>query len=198
MPHTNPPPPLVLASSSAYRRQLLGKLGLLFNCASPDIDESRRPGEPAIELARRLAESKALALVAAFPDHLIIGSDQVAAIGNRLLGKPGDREANIEQLQLATGKAVRFYTGLYVWNSREQQGLADMDITTVHFRPLDTRQIEAYVDRERPYDCAGGFKSESLGLALFERIEGEDPNALVGLPLIRLIRLLEQFGLAVL
>lgn len=198
MPNSNTNPPLVLASSSPYRRLLLEKLGLTFNCASPDVDESQRPGEPPQELARRLAESKARALAADFPDHLIVGSDQVATIGGRVLGKPGGRAAAIEQLLLAAGKAVSFHTGLYVWNSREQRGLGDLDTTTVHFRPLTRQQIEAYVERETPYDCAGGFKSESLGIVLFQRIEGEDPNALVGLPLIRLVKLLEQFGVAVL
>lgn len=198
MPNSNTHPPLVLASSSPYRRLLLEKLGLTFNCASPDVDESQRPGEPPQELARRLAESKARALAADFPDHLIVGSDQVATIGGRVLGKPGGRAAAIEQLLLAAGKAVSFHTGLYVWNSREQRGLGDLDTTTVHFRPLTRQQIEAYVERETPYDCAGGFKSESLGIVLFQRIEGEDPNALVGLPLIRLVKLLEQFGVAVL
>lgn len=198
MLNSNTNPPLVLASSSPYRRLLLEKLGLTFNCASPDVDESQRPGEPPQELARRLAESKARALAADFPDHLIVGSDQVATIGGRVLGKPGGRAAAIEQLLLAAGKAVSFHTGLYVWNSREQRGLGDLDTTTVHFRPLTRQQIEAYVERETPYDCAGGFKSESLGIVLFQRIEGEDPNALVGLPLIRLVKLLEQFGVAVL
>lgn len=198
MPQIFHQPPLVLASSSTYRRQLLGKLGLAFTCAAPEVDESRRPGEAAMALAQRLAESKARALAEAFPEHLIIGSDQVACVEERLLGKPGGRVGAIEQLQFAQGKAVRFYTGLYVFNSREQRGLADLDVTTVYFRPLSARQIEAYVDREQPYDCAGGFKSESLGIALFERIEGEDPNALVGLPLIRLVRLLERFGVEVL
>ncbi|TAN52770.1 MAG: septum formation inhibitor Maf [Methylococcaceae bacterium] len=195
IPH---PPSLVLASGSTYRRQLLSKLGLAFECAAPDVDESRRPGEAAMALAGRLAESKARALAEVFPAHLIIGSDQVACVDGRLLGKPGGRAGAIQQLQLVQGKPVRFYTGLYVFNSREQRGLAEMDVTTVHFRPLSTQQIEAYVDREQPYDCAGGFKSESLGIALFDRIEGEDPNALVGLPLIRLVRLLEPFGVEVL
>lgn len=197
MIYSAPNPPLVLASSSAYRRQLLGKLGLPFSTASPAVDESRQPKELAMELAKRLAESKARALAAVFPDHLIIGSDQVAVVNDRLLGKPGYREAAIEQLQLAAGKAMYFYTGLYVWNSREQRGLADMDVTIVHFRTLNLCQIIRYVEREQPYDCAGAFKSEGLGIALFERIEGEDPNALVGLPLIRLVRLLEQFGMEI-
>ncbi|WP_246598940.1 Maf family protein [Methylogaea oryzae] len=198
MPKSNAHPPLILASSSPYRRLLLEKLGLPFHCASPDVNESRLPGEAPETLARRLAESKARALAADFPDHLVIGSDQVATVDERVLGKPGGREAAIEQLQLAAGKAVSFHTGLYVWNSREQRGLGDLDTTTVHFRPLTRRQIEAYVEREAPYDCAGGFKSESLGIVLFERIEGDDPNALVGLPLIRLVTLLQRFGVAVL
>lgn len=197
MPYPNTHPPLVLASSSLYRRHLLEKLGLPFACAAPDVDERQRPGEAPQELAQRLAESKARALAGDFPDHLIIGSDQVATVDNRLLGKPGGRNAAIEQLMLAAGKAVCFHTGLYLWNSREQRGMGDMDTTTVYFRQLTRRQIETYVDRDTPYDCAGGFKSESLGIVLFERIQGEDPNALVGLPLIRLARLLEQFGVAI-
>lgn len=198
MPHVFQKTPLVLASSSVYRRQLLSKLGLPFECATPAVDESRQPGESPELLAGRLAESKARALAALFPAHLIIGSDQVACVDGRLLGKPGGRAGAIEQLQRAQGKPVRFYTGLYVFNSSEQRGLAGMDVTTVHFRPLHAHQIEAYVDREQPFDCAGGFKSESLGIALFERIDGDDPNALVGLPLIRLVSLLEQFGVEVL
>lgn len=190
--------PLILASSSPYRRLLLEKLALPFQCASPQVDETPHPGETPRELAVRLAESKAKALAGEFPGHLIIGSDQVACIDGHTLGKPGGREAAIEQLLLASGKTASFLTALYLWHSGERRGLSDLDTTTVHFRPLGRQQIENYVDREKPYDCAGGFKSESLGIALFQRIDSDDPNALIGLPLIRLVSLLQQFGVSVL
>lgn len=198
MPNSSLQTPLILASSSPYRRLLLEKLTLPFQCAAPHVDESPHPGESPEALALRLAESKAKALAGEFPGHLIIGSDQVACIDGRLLGKPGGREAAIGQLQLASGKTARFLTALYLWHSGEQRGLGELDTTTVHFRPLSRRQIENYVDREKPYDCAGGFKSESLGIALFQGIDSDDPNALIGLPLIRLVSLLQQFGVSVL
>lgn len=190
-------PPLVLASSSPYRREILAKLGLPFACAAPEIDESPLPDEPAERMVVRLAENKARALAKRFPNHLIIGSDQSAVLDDRVMGKPGCRERAMEQLRAASGKTVAFYTGLCVLNSASGDSLCDLDVTRVTFRVLDERQIAGYVERERPYDCAGGFKSEGLGVALFERIETEDPNALIGLPLIRLIRLLEAFGVRV-
>jgi septum formation protein len=162
------------------------------------VDEERRYNEPPDALAPRLAAEKALAVARRFPDHLVIGSDQVAVLDGELLGKPVTRDNAIHQLRKASGRSVRFYTALCVANAATGEIKTDLDLCTVVFRPLADGQIARYVDREQPYDCAGAFKSEGLGIALFERIEGEDPNALIGLPLIRLIRLLEAFGVEVL
>lgn len=197
----NPAPPypqLILASSSRYRSQILAKLGLPFETATPDIDETRNPGEQPEELALRLAHEKAQALASRFPRHLIIGSDQVAVIGDKHLGKPGTHARAIEQLRAASGQRVEFLTAICVLNTKTGESRVDLDRTTVHFRQLSDDMIAAYVDKERPYDCAGAFKSEGLGIVLFEKMETEDPNALVGLPLIRLVRLLEDQGVDVL
>jgi septum formation protein len=188
---------LVLASSSNYRQAILKKLHVDFKTASPDIDESPLAHEAPIEQALRLSQLKALALIDKFPDHLIIGSDQVALLNGTQLNKPGNRENAIVQLKTASGNQVGFYTGVCVVNSKTKQCLADVDICTVFFKTLTLKQIEHYVDLDQPYDCAGGFKSESLGIALFEKIQGDDPNALVGLPLIKLIALLAQFDVYV-
>lgn len=190
-------PRLILASTSAYRRTLLEKLGLSFGVAAPDVDESPRPGEAPAALAQRLATAKAQAVARRHPDSLVIGSDQVADLDGEPLGKPLTRDNTLRQLKNASGRSVRFYTALCVAESATGDIKTDLDVCTVVFRSLTDAQIERYVDRERPFDCAGGFKSEGLGIALFERIEGEDPNALVGLPLIRLARLLEGFGIRV-
>lgn len=198
----NPPPSaphrLILASSSPYRQALLAKLGLPFEAAAPAIAETARAGETPAQLSKRLAEEKARALAARFPAHLIIGSDQVAMLDGAQLTKPGNHARTVAQLRTASTKAVEFFTSVCVLDSATGEALTDMDRTVVHFRPLTDSQIEGYVDKELPYDCAGGFKSESLGIALLEKIEGEDPNALVGLPLIRLVRLLEKFGVEIL
>jgi septum formation protein len=189
---------LVLASSSRYRREILAKLGIPFVTATPEIDEAVKPTEKPDQLALRLARQKAQALAQRFPRHLIIGSDQVAMLDGQQLTKPGDRDRAIAQLRAASGRAVEFFTAVCVLDSATGTTRADLDKTVVRFRPLTDAMIEAYVDRDRPFDCAGGFKSESLGVVLFETIETEDPNALVGLPLLRLIRLLEGFGVDVL
>lgn len=191
-------PPLILASSSPYRQTLLAKFGLPFEADAPAIAETALAGETPAQLSRRLAEEKARALAGRHPAHLIIGSDQVAMLEGVQLTKPGTPARTAEQLRAASGKSVEFFTGVCVVNSATGEALADMDRTVVHFRRLTDTQIERYVAKERPYDCAGGFKSEGLGIVLFERIEGEDPNALVGLPLIRLARLLEKFGVEIL
>jgi septum formation protein len=190
--------PLILASSSAYRKALLDKLGLAYRTTSPNIDETPKPGEAPETQASRLAADKARALAGRYPDHLIIGSDQVAVANGQRLGKPGSRDNAIAQLRASSGHSVTFYTAICVLDSSSGMAKSDLDRTFVQFRKLSDQQIEHYVDREQPLDCAGSFKSEGLGIALFERIEGEDPNALIGLPLIRLIRLLEEFGLEVL
>ncbi|MGZ5580106.1 MAG: Maf family protein [Methylobacter sp.] len=188
---------LVLASSSPYRRELLNKLGLTFDTASPDIDETPLSDETPMQTAMRLSLQKAAALAAEFSQHLIIGSDQVAMLEDKPLNKPGSRENTIAQLAAASGKTARFYTGVCVYDSRNGQHRVDCDHCAVTFRVLSREQIERYVDLDRPFNCAGGFKAESLGIALFERIEGDDPNALIGLPLIKLIGLLEAFGVKV-
>lgn len=192
------PPPLVLASSSRYRQALLAKLGLPFEAAAPSVDETAKPGETPAQLSTRLAEEKAQALAGRYPAHLIVGADQVAMLEGAQLTKPGNFARAVEQLRAASGQRVEFLTSVCLLDSASGRALADTDRTVVHFRPLTDRQIAAYVGKERPYDCAGGFKSEGLGIVLFERIEGEDPNALVGLPLIRLARLLAAFGVEIL
>jgi septum formation protein len=188
---------LVLASTSVYRRELLGRLGLPFVTAAPDIDESPRNGESPRQLVLRLAEAKARAVAPQHPDALIIGSDQVAAVAGRILGKPGGHEQAAAQLRFASGKRLDFLTGLCLLNASSGAAQVEVVPVTVVFRPLDERQIENYLRRDKPYHCAGSFKSESLGVALCERIDCDDPNALIGLPLIRLIHMLDNEGVAV-
>ena len=189
---------LVLASSSEYRKALLEKLNLHFVCAHPNIDESAEALESPTELTLRLAEEKAKALAATYPKHFIIASDQVAIINHIQLHKPGNKQAAIEQLQMCSGKQVKFYTSVCILDTTNKQIKSAMDICTVYFKHLSKQQINYYIDIEQPYNCAGSFKSEGLGIALFERIEGEDPNALMGLPLIKLIQLLQEFNIDVL
>ncbi|MTW21150.1 Maf family protein [Allochromatium palmeri] len=189
------PPALVLASTSPYRRVLLERLGLPFATAAPDVDERRHPDEPPERLVRRLAEAKARAVAVNHPEALIIGSDQVACLDDAILGKPGDQATAIAQLERASGRCVVFQTGLCVLDARRGQAHTLVEPFRVHFRTLTRARILGYLERERPYDCAGSFKSEGLGIALFERLEGDDPTALIGLPLIRLIPLLESSGL---
>jgi len=190
--------PLILASTSPFRRALLEKLGVPFEVTSPCVDESARAGESPAEMVCRLAEAKARAGAPDQGPALVIGSDQVACIDGKILGKPGTRERAIAQLESASGKKVIFHTGLCLLDGRNDTARTECIDFTVYFRQLSRRQIEAYVERERPYNCAGSFKSEGLGIALFERLEGEDPNTLIGLPLIRLVAMLEAAGLDVL
>ncbi|MDU8360867.1 nucleoside triphosphate pyrophosphatase [Pseudomonas syringae group sp. J309-1] len=189
--------PLLLASSSPYRRELLARLRLPFVCASPDIDESHLPNEGPIELVRRLAEEKARALAAAYPGHLIIGSDQVAVLDGRILGKPHTFERAREQLGAASGSSVTFLTGLALFNSSTGGCQVDHVPFTVHMRTLDQVGIERYLRAEQPYDCAGSFKAEGLGVSLFRSTEGSDATSLVGLPLIRLVDMLIKEGVQV-
>nr|VFJ94260.1 MAG: MAF protein [Candidatus Kentron sp. H]VFJ94835.1 MAG: MAF protein [Candidatus Kentron sp. H]VFK01917.1 MAG: MAF protein [Candidatus Kentron sp. H] len=191
-------PPIVLASTSVYRRELLARLRLDFETASPDIDESPLAGEAPEPLVRRLAQAKARAVAPRHPQALIIGSDQVAVLDGRILGKPGTVSANIRQLSDAAGRRVTFLTGLCLLNTGTDEVEVAVEPFAVVFRELTPEQIRHYVARERPLDCAGGFKSESLGIALFRRMEGEDPTALVGLPLIRLVEMLARQGVDVL
>lgn len=193
-----PPVTLVLASTSPFRRQLLERLGLPFLIAAPQTDETPHPGETPEALVVRLAEAKAHAVAEEYPAALIIGSDQVACIDGTILGKPGGRAGAIAQLQRASGRSVRFYTGLCLLNTATSRSRSACERFQVDFRPLSAAQIEGYLDREQPFNCAGSFKSEGLGIALFERLLGEDPNALVGLPLIRLVSLLAEEGIDVL
>lgn len=189
---------LVLASTSPFRKDLLQRLGLAFETASPEVDESPLPGESPEALVARLAEAKAAAVAARFPDALVIGSDQVSVRDGEILGKPGTRERAVEQLAAAAGKEVRFVTGLCLLDTRSGVRRTDVVPFTVRFRRLTRAQIERYVDREEPLNCAGSFKSEGLGIALFESMHGDDPSALIGLPLIRLVGMLEAAGVDVL
>lgn len=189
-------PKLVLASTSPYRRELLGRLGLPFDCASPNVDEFPLPGEAPEQTALRLAEAKARAVAPTFPDALIIGSDQVACLAGEIFGKPGGHDNAVRQLQTMRGKTVNFFTGLCVLNARTGRSQVVGVPTMVTFRNLSDSMIERYLARERPYDCAGAAKSEGLGIALIERIIGEDPNALIGLPLIALCDLLAEEGVS--
>lgn len=186
---------LVLSSTSPYRKTLLEKLGVPFVTDSPDISEAREPGETPADLVLRLARAKARDVASRHPRALIIGSDQVACIDNEILGKPGDREHAIAQLTAASGKAVLFYTGLCLFNGANGRTRVELEKYTVRFRKLSTQQIARYVDRERPFDCAGSFKSEGFGITLFLALEGRDPNALVGLPLILLTEMLAEQGI---
>jgi MAF protein len=191
-------PALLLASSSPYRRELLERLQLPFSWQSPSIDESRREGEAAIDLVKRLAEEKARALAASHPEHLIIGSDQVAVLGNgQILGKPHDLPRAQQQLRAASDSSVTFLTGLALLNSSSGNCQVDCVPFTVHFRPLSDEQILRYLQREQPFDCAGSFKSEGLGISLFRSTDGEDATSLVGLPLIRLVDMLLNEGVEI-
>jgi len=189
---------LILASTSPYRRELLGRLGLPFEVANPQTDESRLPDESPETMALRLSEAKARAVSDAFPDALIIGSDQVATVDGEIFGKPGTHERAVAQLRALSGKTVNFFTGLSLLNARtghaETRGVA----TLVTFRELTDKEIENYLKREPAYNCAGSAKSEGLGIALLSRMQGDDPNALVGLPLIALCDLLRNQGVAIL
>lgn len=193
--------PILLASSSIYRQQLLAKLQLPFECASPDIDETLLAGEEASEYVQRLAIEKAKALKSEFPEHIIIGSDQCAVLEvngeQRILGKPHTIENAVQQLMDCSGKQVTFLTGLCCFNSISQQELSMVEPFTVHFRQLTEKQIRRYIECEMPLDCAGSFKSEGLGISLFSALEGRDPNSLIGLPLIALVDLLGQMGIEV-
>lgn len=189
---------LVLASTSAYRRELLGRLGLPFTVANPLADETPLPGETPEALALRLSEVKARAVADAHPDALIIGSDQVATVDGRIYGKPGDHPRAVQQLRELSGKTVNFFTGLCLLDARTGEAEVRGVPTLVTFRQLSDAEIEAYLQREPAYNCAGSAKSEGLGIALLSRLHGDDPNALVGLPLIALCDLLHARGVRIL
>ncbi len=187
---------LVLASTSAYRRELLQRFGLPFDVARPDIDESPLPGEAPQATAERLAVEKARAVAAQFEGALIIGSDQVAHMGDTRFGKPGTVERAIAQLQAMSGRTVVFHTALALLNTRNGHVQLDAVPTEVRFRSLTDDEIVRYVNKEHPLDCAGSAKSEGLGITLLDALSGDDPNALVGLPLIALARMLRNEGIA--
>ncbi len=194
------PPRLILASTSPYRRELLRRLGLAFETVRPEVDETPRLGETPQALAVRLACAKAEAVLgrsALSAGTWAIGSDQVAELDGRPLGKPGSIEYAVAQLTAMSGRSVRFYTALCLANG-DGRRLEALDITTVRFRDLAVDEIERYVARERPLDCAGSFKAEGLGVALFDAIDNRDPTALIGLPLIATARLLREAGFLIL
>jgi septum formation protein len=192
------PQNLILASTSPFRRELLGRLGLPFAVANPQTDESPLPHETPEEIALRLSEAKARAVAGNFPDALIIGSDQVATVNGKIYGKPGTHERAVEQLRELSGKTVNFFTGLCLLNTRTGEAQVRGVPMLVTFRELSDQEIESYLSREPAYNCAGSAKSEGLGIALLSSMRGDDPNALVGLPLIALCDMLRHQGVAVL
>lgn len=188
---------LVLGSTSRYRRELLQRLGLNFDVVGPDVDETPLPGESPASTAQRLALAKARAVALRHPDAVVIGSDQVADLDGEALGKPGTHERAVAQLQRMQGRTVLFHTALAVVCIGSGFEATDLAPVRVVFRPLGDDEIERYLQTEKPYDCAGSAKSEGLGIALLERIDSDDPTALVGLPLIRTCQLLRQAGVRV-
>ncbi|MDC9724916.1 MAG: Maf family protein [Gammaproteobacteria bacterium] len=189
---------LILGSSSPFRAELLEKLGLTFTTASPDIDERCLDNESAEQLVQRLSEQKAQKIAETHTNALIIGSDQVALLNGEILGKPGNHENAMKQLTAASGKTVRFLTGLSLLNSKTGKVQSLVEPFEVSFKTLSNDQIAFYLQQEKPYQCAGSFKSEGFGISLFSKLNGEDPNSLIGLPLIRLISLLQAEGIDVL
>jgi len=189
---------LILASGSAFRRTLLERLGLPFEVDVPNIDETARIGEAPPDLVSRLAREKALTVAARHSDALVIGSDQVADLDGEILTKPSDHAAAVRQLQRSSGQWVAFRSGICLLDASSGGRQVDVVSYNVRFRDLGSSQIEHYLRRERPYDCAGSFRSEGLGIVLLESMSGEDPNALIGLPLIRLVTMLSAEGVAVL
>lgn len=189
-----PRPALVLASTSPYRRELLARLRMPFEVAAPGVDEASHPGEKPAALVERLARQKALAVAAAHPGALIIGSDQVAVLNGEPLSKPGTHDRAVAQLRGMRGRRIEFLTGLAVHSAPTGVTHSRVVPFAVEFRDFSDAEIEAYLEAERPYDCAGAAKAEGLGIALIRRMEGDDPNALIGLPLIALVDLLAMHG----
>ena len=189
---------ILLASTSVYRQQLLARLGVAFEVVDPCVDETPLAGEAAQELVSRLAQAKARGGAKGADDALVIGADQVAVLDGEILGKPGNAAANRRQLQRAAGRRVQIFTGLCLLATQSQRAAVEVVPFAVQFRKLTHEQIAAYVEREQAFDCAGGFRCEGLGSALFERMEGSDPTALIGLPLLRLTQMLASEGVDVL
>ena len=189
---------IVLASTSPFRRQILQKLGIAFDAVAPNADETPQPNETPSELVARLAQAKAQAVANDHPDSLIIGSDQVAVFNNEIIGKPHTHENAVKQLTRFSGHCITFLTGMCLHNSQTGQSQVEVVPFKVHFRTLTEAQINHYLNVEQPYNCAGSIKSEGYGIALFKRLEGDDPNTLIGLPLIRLTQMLFNEGVDVL
>lgn len=196
--HPSPSRTLVLGSTSRYRKELLSRLGMPFEVASPDVDETPQNGEAPAELAKRLALAKAHAVASKFPSAVVIGSDQVADLHGEPLGKPGNHERAVAQLRRMRGQTVVFQTAVAVVCQATGFSQSDLAAVRVQFRQLSDAEIETYLQREKPYDCAGSAKSEGLGIALLSSIENDDPTALIGLPLIRTCRLIQAAGIEVL
>lgn len=190
--------PLVLGSTSPFRKKILEKLQLPFECAKPNIDETAIQGESPQALVERLAIEKAKAVSSHYANALIIGSDQVAVCQGEILGKPHNFENAVSQLSKFSNKSITFYTGLCIFDSVTGIATSLVEPFIVHFKALSNNDIESYLHAEQPYNCAGSFKSEGLGICLFSKLEGEDPNTLIGLPLIKLVELLKEHGLDVL
>jgi len=188
---------LILASSSSFRRELLARLTIPFEVVVPNIDETPKPGETPQALVERLAVEKARVVARTRHDALVIGSDQVAVHDGEIVGKPHTHDRAVAQLRTASGKSVTLYTGLALINAATGHTQCEVIPYRVVFRPISDEQIERYLRKEQPYSCAGSVRSEGLGIALLERFEGDDPNTLIGLPLIRLVRMLENEGVSV-
>jgi len=189
---------LVLGSTSPFRKTILEKLNLPFKCAKPNINETALANETPLALVERLSIEKAKAVAKEYPNALIIGSDQVAVCEGEILGKPHGFENGVKQLTMFSHKSITFYTGLCVFNSASNKITSIVEPFVVHFKPLSQIEIINYLNAEQPYNCAGSFKSEGLGICLFEKLEGKDPNTLMGLPLISLVALLKQHDVDVL
>jgi septum formation protein len=190
-------PQIILASSSPYRRHLLERLGLPFQVVSPNVDETALAGESPAAMVERLALAKARTVAQQQQDALVIGADQVAVHGDKVVGKPRGPAQAREQLRQASGNSVTLYTGLALVNSDNGHSQSDVVPFRVVFRQLSDQEIDNYLQREQPYDCAGAVKAEGLGIALLQRLEGDDPSALIGLPLIRLVQMLAHEGVNV-
>jgi septum formation protein len=191
---------LILASTSVYKKMLLQRLQLQFTCESPEIDEKPLYGESPWAMAERLASQKAHAVSAKFPNALVIGADQVADINGKILNKPGNHLRAVEQLSAQSGQKIRFHSGISVVQTSPDGKIINktrVNTTEVQFRTLSQQQIERYLQIEQPYDCAGSFKSEALGISLFQRIDSDDPSSLIGLPLIDLCSMLSEFGVEI-
>jgi len=188
---------LILASTSPFRQQILHKLNIDFETDTPDVNEQSLENESPVELVKRLSKAKALAVAKRHPRALIIGSDQVAILNKKILGKPHTHDNAVRQLKAAAGKRVEFLTGLCLYNSATQQAQIACVPFRVHFRQLSNEQIDRYLKQDQPYNSAGSFKSEGLGITLFEKLEGDDPNTLIGLPLIELVRMLHNEGVEI-